>query len=214
MKRRAKHKSPKEQTIQNTAPQPRTDHNAHQSTVLDKSLKTLGRTCGWLWRWTWIGRAIIWLSVAVTLVCGFFVFLPRVTVDVSWPYNASNPSAVTFTINNINIVPLRNVIIAVGLCSLSFNDEPPMFCNGPAATTLAPRLWTVKWLDVDERYEIALESLIKMQDSKRQVTSANITIIVGYAPWLMPWRNKREFRFVTEKLSDGRVYWVPTPLNR
>jgi len=42
------------------------------------------------------------------------------------------------------------------------------------------------------------------------------TIAVVYTPWRMPWfwRPMKEFRFITKKLSDGKIYWVPTPLNR
>ena len=76
--------------------------------------------------------------------------------------------------------------------------------------------WLVKWLDADEKYQIALEELIRIRGESRQIQSANITIGVIYTPWRMPafWRNTKEFRFVTKKRSDGKIYWISTPLNR
>ena len=100
----------------------------------------------------------------------------------------------------------------------SSNAVPPIECNGPAGVKLAlPGKWQIRWLDVDEKYQIALEDLIHRYGNK-QIEKANITIIVQYEPWWLPpfwpFRQTREFRFITRKLSDGRIYWTPFPLNR
>jgi hypothetical protein len=188
---------------------------------------SLHKTLAWLWRKK--ADILVWASVVMTLVAGAFVFLPRVTVDPSGPYDPTTPSAVTFTVANINIVPLRDVQMGIGLC---YVDPPPGTsppikfrgygagdgavpneCNGPSSSKLAPTLWSVRWLEPDEKYQIALEELLQVHQVK-QIEKANITVVVTYSPWRMFWRSTKEFRFITKQRSDGKIYWVPTPLNR
>ncbi len=69
----------------------------------------------------------------------------------------------------------------------------------------------------DEKYQIFIEDLIKVAkipEDGRMELNANITIGVDFSPWYAPWRNTKEFRFVTKKLSDGKTYWIPIPLNK
>jgi hypothetical protein len=167
------------------------------------------------WLWTNHKTALFWLSALVGLLAGGLALLPRVTVEPSGPYDPSNPSPITFTIANVNIVPLRDVQPILGICNISNRDEPLPQCNGPAVGGIRPRQLRVKWLDTDEKYQIALEEILKLPGSQ-QFPSADITIAVEYTPWRMPWfwRNRKEYRFVTKKRSDGKIYWVPIPLNR
>jgi hypothetical protein len=104
----------------------------------------------------------------------------------------------------------------LGICFLVATGTPPRpHCNGPALSKLSPTSWFVRWLATDEKWQIALEEVISRGDAT-QMESADITISIEYTPWWMPtfWRNIKEFRFVTKKRSDGKIYWIPTPLNR
>jgi hypothetical protein len=156
---------------------------------------------------------IVWASVIVTLVSGFYL-LPRVTVDPLGPYDPANPSPVIFTIANINIVPLSDVQPWIGICYINTNEVPD--CNGPITGGLIYGPWHIAWLDVDEKYQIALEEALRLSNnSPKQFESADITISITYTPWRL-WflRTTREFRFVTKRRSDGKIYWTPVPLNR
>jgi hypothetical protein len=119
----------------------------------------------------------------------------------------------TTTISNTNVVPLRDVQPSIGICFLEYPGYPS--CNGPAKSKIAFKPFFVKWLDADEKYQIALEDAIKITNSPQQIRSANITIAITYTPWHMPyfWRSTKEFRFVTKERSDGKIYWTPVPLN-
>ena len=132
------------------------------------------------------GLAVLWL----TIVTSALFFLPRVTVDPSGPYDPSNPLPTTFTISNNNIVPLRDVQVFLGLCYVapSMAAPPQPECNGPSLSRLVK--WKIKWLDVDEKYQIAMEDLLRTPDGKTQIEKANITIGITYTPWWMPsiWR--------------------------
>jgi hypothetical protein len=163
------------------------------------------------------GRIFLWGSVVVTIVAGFFYFLPRITVEPSRTYDPSNPSPLTFTISNTNVVPLRDVQPCLGVHFLDFGDIPEttQHRNGPTSKMcFGP--WFAKWLDVDEKYQIIIEDAIRIKDSPKQIQNADITIAVIYTPWFLPswWRSTKEFRFITRQLSDGKIYWVPVPLNR
>jgi hypothetical protein len=199
----------------------------HQEKLCYKILRllvaSLRISLGWIWRHS--QAALIWGGVLVTLAGAFFL-LPRVTIEPSGPYDPSNPTPLIFTIANTNIVPLRNVQAGIGLCYIAIKDDVtlkgkgagdigPDACNGPSIVKLNITAWFVKWLDVDEKFQIAIEEGIKV-DARKQIDNANFTIAVVYTPWLMPsfWRNTKEFRFVTKKLSDGKIYWTPIPLNR
>ena len=117
-------------------------------------------------------------------------------------------------------MPLRNVTVYVGVCAIVVPGGRRIQllrpeCNGPTELHLtAPNdLWQIRWLGVDEKWQIALEDYFS---GGPQIDEANITIVVQYTPGWMPslWQNTKEFRFVTKMRSDNKIYWVPTPLNR
>jgi hypothetical protein len=162
---------------------------------------------------------LIWASVIIGIFAGAFAFLPRITVEASGPYDPSSPIPITFVITNTNIIPLRDVQVSIGVCYLIFEGDLPdrKQCNGPATSGFTFLPWHTKWLDSDEKFSIALEEFIKLGANQRQqFSAANITIKVNYYPWRIWWFWKplKEFRFVTKRLSDGKIYWTPTPLNR
>lgn len=171
-------------------------------------------------------------SAVVLTLFGALFFLPRVVVNPPDPYDPSHPTPLRFTIANTNVIPLYDVDIGIGLCyiiaehdglPIKFRGagsgdpakEPPVECDGPATSIL--ERWRVRWLDVDERLEIPMEELLDFgKGAPNQIERANITVAVKYRPWGMPWPfiSERQFRFITKRLSDGRIYWMPTPLRR
>ena len=206
-------------------PSPNTPQSSHSSQTAKeekfcyKVLRLLGAilrgTLAWLRINITLKDVLTWISVMIGIAAGSFFFLPRVTVEPSGPYDPSSPSPITFVISNINIVPLRDVQLAVGLCSMGGPKAPHRTCNGPAYPKIVFTFWHVKWLDSDEKWQVPLEEAFST-GTPEQLQNADITIAVIYTPWRMPWfwRNTIEYRFVTKKLSDGKIYWIPTPLNR
>lgn len=165
----------------------------------------------------WSGIVAAWTTASVTLLGALF-FLPRVSVETSGPYDPSNPTPISFTITNSNIIPLRNFQAGVGLCFLKFmplsGDEPK--CDDESTTRFINPYWFANWLNPDEKFQIFLEDLMKEASpiGKPKDLNGNITIYVEYSSWYAFWRDSKEFRFITRKLSDGKTYWIPIPLHR
>ena len=145
--------------------------------------------------------------------------MPRISVDPPAPFDPSKPSPITFTVSNINIVPLHNVKIGLGICYIRSADHPPLGsdiesdpkrCNDPPIAGLIR--WQVDWLDTDEKYELNLEDLLNIKPSDH-IERADITIFIMYEPWRLPKQRTRQFRFLARPLSDGKIYWEPMPLN-
>jgi hypothetical protein len=168
--------------------------------------------------------AIPYVATVVGGLSALFFFLPRVNVETAGPYDESNPS-VSFTITNNNIVPLHNVQPIISPCVLiisnirnrGFVSDDPNCDKHSFGGGLAFAPWHVTWLDPDEKYQIFLEDALRSQatgDRTELITSANVILYVEYSPWLMPWRSTAAFRFITHAHSDGKIYWVPTPVNK
>jgi len=107
-------------------------------------------------------------------------------------------------------------MVGIGLCYISTAKEAPHGdCNGPLKSELLAGGWSVRWLLPDEKYQIAMEDVIRAtMKEPSNIQNANISIIVHFSPWKMPWREQKEFRFITKERSDGKIYRVPTPLYR
>jgi hypothetical protein len=185
------------------SPTPSTSQSSHPSqTATEKKARyniwrllvgSLHALLGWLSAKT--PSILTWMSVLIGIAAGALFFLPRVSVEPSAPYDPTNPSPVTFTIANINIVPLRNVHAFIGVCDIAVVGQREMQrCNGPIISLMSPPdpKWFVRWLDLDEKWQIALEDMFPGLGPK-QIESADITIAVTYWPWWTFWHNTRQF---------------------
>jgi hypothetical protein len=212
--RRTKGHPKKLPTMLTLPPPPQAQQSSLKPEVCSKVLRTLGKALGWLGL-KLLPSFLLWASVVMTLVAGAFFFLPRVTIESSGPYDPSNPSPVTFVISNINIIPLRDVQPSIGICYLGIlggNRMNGANCTGPSESVFDFTRWRIHWLAADEKYQIAIEDVMRLPDA-RQFDDADITISVTFTPWYMPWHTTKEFRFITTKRSDGKIYWTPVPLN-
>jgi hypothetical protein len=167
------------------------------------------------WKERW--KAIVGVAASFAALIGFasavVTFLPRMQVDPEGPLDPSSPSPVSFTIANTGSIPLENVRALLGICSVGFNltdknPTPPTMCPRSLQSRMAPGKWNISRLGIDEKFAVTLEDPLN-----GQVGYADISIIVEYEPWFIPWRREKEFRFETRKLSDAKLHWFPHPLN-
>jgi len=149
-------------------------------------------------------KAVVAALVAtIGLAASLVTFLPRITVEVSSGLiDPSSPSPVSFTIANTNVVPIEHVQPMLGICTLVLTQnrdfEPDRECEGSLLTRFVRPQWAVRRLYMDERHTITIEDMIASK-----IGYADISIVISYTPWFLPWRREKEFRFQTRKLSDG-----------
>jgi hypothetical protein len=153
------------------------------------------------------------LIASVAAFIGFasaaVTFLPRPTVDgPSSPYEVS--SLISFVIGNASIVPLENVQPMLGLCTLTFGSteppKPPRDCGSSLGTRFVRPQWHAPYIGIDDKHTITVDDMFR-----GQIGYADISVVIAYSPWFLPWRREREFRFETRKLGDGKIYWFAHP---
>lgn len=153
--------------------------------------------------------------LALVTLAGLVVFWPRLTVEPGGQTDPSNPHPIVFTITNTGIIPLENVQPALGLCELSFGEprNPIDRCVSPLGTKLVFVPWAVKKLSMDEKHQIRLDDFLGGAPGAK-FGAADISIAVSYNPWFFPIRREKEFRFVTRVENDGKLSWIPRPLEK
>jgi hypothetical protein len=195
---------------------PKTIQVLHLLPLPAKSRRYLGKIAAVSCR---LWQSIVGASVLVTLAAGALFFLPRVTVEASGPFDASPEPAITFTVTNAGVFPLADVKPYLGLCAVSLNfgiadDNPkPPFnkCNEKSTGFLSPTNWRHSWMRVDEKESVIWSDAFRNQ-TPGILDYADIIITIAYSPWVFPFHRQKTFRFVTRKLGDGKVYWLPRPM--
>jgi hypothetical protein len=71
----------------------------------------------------------------------------------------------------------------------------------------------VKELSRDESQEIRLEDLLAVK-APAIFGGADISIVLYFQPWFAPIPWSLEYRFQTRLEGDGKLSWVPRPLNK
>lgn len=161
-----------------------------------------------------IYKVVVYIVAIIGLAASIVTFLPRITVDAGVQIDPGKPYPIPFTITNAGVVPITSVQPAIGLCS--FWTEPKTqsgTCEKSLATRLVMPQWFVHELKKDEKHVIRLDDLFRIAHPAR-FGGADISIVISYYLWIIPFQREIEFRFVTRKEIDGMLSWVPQPLNK
>jgi hypothetical protein len=194
-------------------PRPPPREPPRQPSARDSNLRNLWRLFAKIIGHWW--QLTIAISVIVAIVAGaLFLFPPRVTVDSSGAFDASDPLSTSFVIKNTWVLPLRGVMPFVGHCE--FRVTSHITLEGDCSTSRGSSRFVVpSWgsrnLDVDEKFSIALASVFNTPAGT--FSGGDITIGVTFRPWIIPYPIERMFRFVAQKQRDGRFSWVPQALD-
>lgn len=136
-------------------------------------------------------------------------FLPRLTLAPVGSFDPSTPSPTIFRISNAGVVRLVDVQPTLGLCELRFEGAPALtgVCShDKVSSRLMPSFLHRDALDVDGFFDISVQEILN--PGPRPYAYADISIGVSFYPWFFPfWKQEREFRFVTKKGGDGKLYW-------
>jgi hypothetical protein len=176
-------------------------------------------------RWTSLSKVVAGLLGLATVLGGaaaVVTFLPRMTVDASGPFEASQKPPVSFTIANTNVIPLLDITPKLGLCAVSISrgmpdapkQPPPNLpkCNEKSTGLLWASEWHHDRLGMDERFTATWDDAFHNEIEGSVIDYADIIITINYRPWILPWYSQKTFRFVTRKLGDNKLYWFARPL--
>jgi len=159
--------------------------------------------------WTPLRGIVAGGAATIAFAAAVLTFLPRVSIEPAMAPDVATGSWGTFEIANTGYIPLTGTRTSMGLCFIGgrINEPPNYACHGPLKSRFHFMPWDHPWLGIDEKFTISLGNLIQIPPGGY----ANISLILSYRPWFLPWRVEKEVRFVTMLARDGREYWSARP---
>ena len=160
--------------------------------------------------------------------------LAHVSVNILPPVRASRAFSAPLIVVNNSIIALNHVNLLVGVCRVDMNlsgafdprrpravtirGDGASFapasaqCTGPNGARFYDQSWVNHRLLPDQKFSTALDPVLNWLVPKQArdsvtVTSAVVTVVVRFQPWILPWQRESEFRFGTEKAPDGTLRW-------
>jgi len=160
-------------------------------------------------------RSLAALAAAVSAggAAAALMYLPGVTVDPVRPVDPSNPYPIAFTIADRNVIPLNDVNVYLMVCYAVAVPAPSApICQPPYKTRKFKAEWRGHALAADQPFMIVLDDFLRLAPAAK-FGGADLTIIVEYQPWLVPFRQEKEFRFATELGTASKLYWASRPVD-
>ncbi len=154
------------------------------------------------------GRSLRALAAAILAggTAAAVLFLPGVTVEAEGPVDPSNPYPISFAIANANFIPLTNVNAYLVICYAVAAPAPPApVCQPPYGARLFKASWRDHSLSAKQHFSITLDDFMRFAEPAK-IGGADLSIIVEYQPWGLPFRQEKEFGFAADLRTDGR--WI------
>jgi hypothetical protein len=205
---------------------PKSKGRKRQLKQIEQQLPLKKTTAHWSRTQKFVVGALTITAAVIGIVAGIVGLLPRVNVQTSGPFDPLHPFPIPFTITNNGSITLYNVHFFIGLCTFiwgpadsiggaTLQSERP--CNGPSTTRITNPTWFVQKFEVDQQYVMRYDDIIPHPSTDHGMTihSAEMSIVIEYQPWDAPWPTReKEFRYKTRKDEDGKLSWIPQPLNK
>jgi hypothetical protein len=138
-------------------------------------------------------------------------FLPRVIPTLSDPVDIVNPFSSSVTITNNGSIPLHNVTPFVAVGQIVTTGRTPDYHFIP--TYQGPRFTKVEWgfprdMAIDERFGFPLNDLWDTR-VRGGLEYADIAIVIQYEIPIIHLKRESIFPFVTQRQTNGHLYWYP-----
>ena len=118
----------------------------------------------------------------------------------------TNSLSTQFTLRNGNIVPLENVAVRV-----NFNEFALVHGATLSNVSMTFPNWRTEYLGVDEGLTVDFTNTVGC-GGECPITTADISIIVDYAPWFLPLQRTKTFRFIARKRPNSAGWaWQERP---
>jgi hypothetical protein len=168
---------------------------------------------GWWSKLMAIAKGLGSVGTALGLLYMIMHFWPQISVEPTATADSSNPLSGYYKITNEQGYPLTDVSVEASLRCARIgrgNNTSPMDKCEPSMHT-SKRLWTNHTLEPHEPYEITPGDIFFVTPPTA-LLYAQISIFVSYKLWKLPIPfPKKEFRFQSRRLSDGKIEWLHLP---
>jgi hypothetical protein len=156
--------------------------------------------------WQFVTPRRLWSAIlAFCTLLGVIVLWPRITIDPDRSQiDPLHPFPVSFTIRNTGFIPLENLRIDLGLCTIW--TGPPMTlpdrCQKVRSYLYKPE-WRARRLARDEPFQIRLDDLLNIVPPA-ELGAADISVRATFYPWIIPYNFQIEHRFQTRPAHGSR----------
>lgn len=162
-----------------------------------------------------IGKPAIGFAVAALgVLAALATFLPRISISTNDPADPTDPFSERFTVTNSGIGTLYDVSASVCPIDITAVPLPPPPLK-PLILPCFPIIRRPEWihhtLERDEQFTVDAKVFGMAKGAK--LSGADIAIIVDYRPHFDPFHRRATFRFVTNRLANGNVFWAATPMD-
>ncbi|MCX5902591.1 MAG: hypothetical protein NTV89_03780 [Proteobacteria bacterium] len=160
-------------------------------------------------------RYVMAFAAGAAALFGILSYIhPNISVTPLMAIDASRPLSMQFLVTNNGYLTMHDVKYACAIEKIkgrvtfgSYGGPPGVNQNSPRF--VAPQHESGKSLAPNQSDTVSIDfALFKKADP---VEMADIGIVASFRLSLIPWRQERLYHFVTQKCSDGKLYWFPKP---
>jgi hypothetical protein len=141
-------------------------------------------------------------------------FWPQIAIEPTAAADPSNPFSGYFKIINEQVYVLTDVSIEASLWCARVgrgnNTSPIDKCQRSMSNS--KQRWAKHALEPHEAYEITPGDLMFVTPPTA-LLYAQISIIVSYKPWKLPFGGGKEVHFESRRLPDGKIEWLHIPVD-
>ena len=145
------------------------------------------------------------IGVTVTVVgltLGALIFIPHVATGATGETLPGNADTVVFTFSNPTIIPLEDVNFSLAIVKI----------GGLQGGRFSKSEWLHRTLAKDGVAQIRLEEFVAFR-AGYDLTDAEISVIVTYRVWEIPYNFTEEFHYAAKREPDGSSHWFARPAN-
>jgi len=165
-----------------------------------------------------IWQYVMVFAAGLATMLGILSYIhPNISVTPLMALDSSRPLSMQFLVTNNGYLTMRDVEYACGIEKIegiltigSYGGPPGLNKHSPRFVASQYKLG--KSLGPNESDSVSIDFDIFRK--AEPIKMADIGIIVSFRLGFSPWRQERIYHFITQKCTDGRLYWFPKPLDK
>jgi len=158
-------------------------------------------------------KQMLEVVLIVLAIVGFGITVltvfPRISVSNLEAIDVLDPFSTPFLISNDGYLPLYNVEFLVAIRRLERIGGGGITGTDDFQSKFTTPDFSAPIFRPTEKFSLYAGRIVKAHNS---VSFADIAIVIEFRPMLWPFRRSSQFRFVTQKGADGKLYWMARPV--